>query len=41
MIGALMCADFINITAMPAGLKSFVMLFDVHPIVVVLAIAAI
>ena len=41
LIGALMFAEFINITTMPADLKAFVTRFDVNPIVVVLAIAAI
>ena len=41
LIGALMFAEFINITTMPADLRGFVTRFDVHPLVVVLAIAAI
>ena len=41
LIGALMFAEFINITTMPADLKAFVTRFEVNPIVVVLAIAAI
>jgi tripartite ATP-independent transporter DctM subunit len=41
LIGALMFAEFINITTMPADLKAFVTRFDVNPLVVVLAIAAI
>jgi tripartite ATP-independent transporter DctM subunit len=41
LIGALMFAEFINITTMPADMKAFVTRFEVHPIVVVLAIAAI
>jgi C4-dicarboxylate transporter, DctM subunit len=41
LIGALMFAEFINITTMPADLKAFVTRFDVHPLVVVLAIGAI
>ena len=41
LIGALMFAEFINITTMPADLKAFVTRFDVNPVVVVLAIAAI
>jgi C4-dicarboxylate transporter, DctM subunit len=38
LIGALMFADFINITSMPADLKSFVSQFELHPITVVAAI---
>jgi C4-dicarboxylate transporter, DctM subunit len=41
LIGALMFAEFINITTMPADLKAFVERFEVNPLVVVLAIAAI
>ncbi len=41
LIGALMFAEFINITSMPADMKAFVTRFEVNPIVVVLAIAAI
>jgi len=41
LIGALMFAEFINITTMPADLKGFVTRFEVNPLVVVLAIAAI
>jgi len=41
LIGALMFAEFINITTMPADLKAFVTRFELNPIVVVLAIAAI
>jgi C4-dicarboxylate transporter, DctM subunit len=41
LIGALIFADFINITTMPADLKQFVMRFEVHPILVVAAIMAI
>jgi C4-dicarboxylate transporter DctM subunit len=41
LIGALMFAEFINITTMPVDLKAFVTRFEVNPIVVVLAIAAI
>jgi C4-dicarboxylate transporter, DctM subunit len=36
-----MFAEFINITTMPADLKGFVTRFEVNPLVVVLAIAAI
>jgi tripartite ATP-independent transporter DctM subunit len=41
LIGALMFAEFINITTMPADLKGLVTRFEVSPLVVVLAIAAI
>jgi tripartite ATP-independent transporter DctM subunit len=41
LIGALIFAEFINITTMPADMKAFVTTFEVNPIVVVLAIAAI
>jgi C4-dicarboxylate transporter DctM subunit len=41
LIGALMFSEFINITTMPADLKSFVTRFELNPLVVVLAIAAI
>ena len=41
LIGALMFAEFINITTMPADMKAFVTRFEVNPLVVVLAIAAI
>jgi tripartite ATP-independent transporter DctM subunit len=41
LIGALMFADFINITSMPADLKSFVSRFELSPILVVAAICAI
>jgi tripartite ATP-independent transporter DctM subunit len=41
LIGALMFAEFINITAMPADLKEFVTRFDVNAYVVMAAIAAI
>ena len=41
LIGALMFAEFINITTMPGDLKAFVSRFAVHPLLVVLAIAAI
>jgi C4-dicarboxylate transporter DctM subunit len=41
LIGALMFAEFINITTMPADLKAFVIRFEVNPTVVVMAIAAI
>ena len=41
LIGALMFAEFVNITTMPADLKAFVTRFDVSPIMVVAAICAI
>jgi C4-dicarboxylate transporter, DctM subunit len=41
LIGALMFADFINITTMPSDLKALVTRFDVHPLMVVAAICAI
>jgi len=41
LIGALMFADFINITTMPGDLKDFVNRFQVQPIMVVFAICAI
>jgi tripartite ATP-independent transporter DctM subunit len=41
LIGALMFADFINITSMPADLKAFVTQFQLQPITVVAAICVI
>jgi C4-dicarboxylate transporter DctM subunit len=41
LIGALIFAEFINITTMPADLKSFVTRFALQPILVVAAICAI
>jgi C4-dicarboxylate transporter DctM subunit len=41
LIGALMFAEFVNITTMPADLKALVTRFEVSPLVVMLAIAAI
>jgi len=41
LIGALMFAEFINITTMPADLKSFVSRMGLSPIMVVAAICAI
>jgi C4-dicarboxylate transporter DctM subunit len=41
LIGALIFANFINYTAMPADLRGFVVQFSVHPIMVVVAICAI
>ena len=41
LIGALMFADFVNITTMPGDLKDFVTRFQVEPIMVVFAICAI
>ena len=41
LIGALVFAEFINITSMPNDLKAFVTQFQIHPIMVVAAICAI
>jgi tripartite ATP-independent transporter DctM subunit len=41
LIGALIFAEFINITTMPADLKAFVTRFNVSPTMVVMAICAI
>ena len=41
LIGALIFANFINYTTMPADLKGFVTQFQVHPILVIAAICAI
>ena len=41
LIGALIFANFINYTTMPADLKGFVTRFQVHPILVIVAICAI
>jgi TRAP-type C4-dicarboxylate transport system permease large subunit len=41
LIGALMFADFINISTMPADLKAFVTQFQLSPITVVAAICVI
>jgi tripartite ATP-independent transporter DctM subunit len=41
LIGALMFAEFVNITALPADLKGFVTRFEVHPVLVVAAICTI
>jgi len=41
LIGALIFAEFINITTMPNDLKAFVTQFQIHPILVVAAICAI
>ena len=41
LIGALMFADFVNITTMPSDLKAFVTQFQLHPIAVVAAICII
>jgi len=41
LIGALIFANFINYTTMPADLKGFVAQFQVHPILVIVAICAI
>jgi C4-dicarboxylate transporter DctM subunit len=41
LIGALIFAEFVNITTMPADLKGFITRFEVHPVLVVAAICAI
>ncbi len=41
LIGALMFAEFVNITTMPADLKAFVSRFEVNPLLVVAAIMVI
>ena len=41
LIGALMFAEFVNITTMPADLKALVARFGIHPLLVVAAICAI
>ncbi|MDP3768113.1 MAG: TRAP transporter large permease [Dehalococcoidia bacterium] len=41
LIGALMFAEFVNITTMPGDLKAVVTRFELHPILVVAAICAI
>ena len=41
LIGALMFAEFVNITSMPAELKGLVTRFGVHPIQVIIAICVI
>ena len=41
LIGALMFAEFVNITTMPAGLKSLVTRWELSPIMVVAAICAV
>ena len=41
LIGALMFAEFVNITTMPADLKAFVTRFDLNPIHVVIAICVV
>jgi len=41
LIGALMFAEFVNITTMPSDLKAFVTRFELSPITVVAAISAI
>ncbi len=41
LIGALMFAEFVNITTMPSDLKNLVSRFEVHPIMVVAAIMVI
>jgi C4-dicarboxylate transporter, DctM subunit len=41
LIGALLFANFVNYTTMPADLKRFVTLFEVHPALVIVAICAV
>jgi TRAP-type C4-dicarboxylate transport system permease large subunit len=41
LIGALMFAEFINITTMPAGLKALVTQWELSPVMVVAAICAV
>jgi C4-dicarboxylate transporter, DctM subunit len=41
LIGAMMFANFINYTSMPADLKGFVQQFQLHPILVIVAICAV
>ena len=41
LIGALIFAEFVNLTAMPGALKEFVIRFELHPIQVIVAICAI
>jgi tripartite ATP-independent transporter DctM subunit len=41
LIGALVFAEFVNITTMPGDLKDFVTRFDLHPTLVMLAICGI
>ena len=41
LIGALMFAEFVNITTMPADLVAFVRRFEIHPVAVVAAICVI
>ena len=41
LIGALMFAEFVNITSMPGDLRNFVTRFEVHPILVVTMICTI
>jgi TRAP-type C4-dicarboxylate transport system permease large subunit len=41
LIGALMFAEFVNITTMPSDLTTFVTKFQVHPVMVVAVIMAI
>jgi C4-dicarboxylate transporter DctM subunit len=41
LIGALIFAEFVNITAMPGELKDFVTRFELHPIQVIIAICVI
>ena len=41
VIGASLFANFLNFTDLPAALREFVLQFDVHPIVVIVAICAV
>jgi tripartite ATP-independent transporter DctM subunit len=41
LIGALIFANFINYTTMPADLKGFVTQFQLHPVLVIVAICAV
>ncbi|MBP6019658.1 MAG: TRAP transporter large permease [Burkholderiaceae bacterium] len=41
VIGALVFANFVNYTSMPGDLRDFVMMFELHPIIVVIAICLI
>jgi tripartite ATP-independent transporter DctM subunit len=41
LIGAMIFANFINYTSMPADLKGFVTRFEVHPVLVIVAICAV
>ncbi|MFN0304868.1 MAG: TRAP transporter large permease [Burkholderiales bacterium] len=41
LIGALVFANYINFTSMPTDLKNFVTQFEIHPVMVIVAICAI